>query len=218
MTKKSKLPTISFIAKRMELRWPKITNPDTEGKYADGKFKTHGVAQTEEVQKAIIAKLKEAAESPAFKQYFAANGVSDEAVLQMPIKEFKNKESGEVEEIGFNFKSKYRPLVIDGKKEKLPATLKIGNGTVANIEAVIFPWAKEEKVRVKDAKTGKMTEVKEVGYGVSMRLSGVQIISLEAGGGQSDGSAFSTEEDAFEYTPGEASTDDESSDKDAFDI
>jgi hypothetical protein len=208
MAKKSKLPTITTMLKRLELRWPKITNPDTEGKYADGKFKTHGIAQTDDEHKRIVGMLEAAATSAEFKQYFKDNGVSGEAVLQLPIKEFKNKESGEVEEVGFNFKSKYRPLVIDGKKNKLPQSLKIGNGTVANIEAVMFPWTKEEKVRVKDEKTGKMKEVKEVGYGVSMRLAGVQIIKLEAGGGQSDGSAFDEEDDGFEYSADDSVTDD----------
>lgn len=194
---KTKLPNITFVTPWLEFRFPKVTKPDTEGKYADGKFKTYGIALNDSDHAVIESKLREAAASKEFVEFFKKEGVTDLSEPTLPIKEFKNKQSGDVEEMGFNFKSKYRPAIFDGRKKKLPETAKIGNGSEARIETVMFPWAKIEKVKVKDAK-GKMTTETQVGFGVSMRFQSAQMRKLVEGGGSSDGSAFE-EDDSFEY-------------------
>jgi hypothetical protein len=194
----AKLPTVTYVLKRVELRWPKITTPDTEGRFADGKFKTSVVAQTPAAHAEIVKRLEEVAASPEFDAFYKANGAGKDATTSLPLKKFKNRDTGEVTEEGFNLKSRYRPLVLDGKRKKLPDNLKIGNGTVANVEAVLFPWAKNERVRVKDA-SGKSVEVNEVVRGVSMRLNALQIISLQEGGAGAGGSSFETEADAYEH-------------------
>lgn len=204
---KAKLPTITFKTPWLRLKWPKIKNPDTEGQYADGKFKTYGVPFSDEdfdkIEQALIA----ASESKEFKAFFDKEGVTSEDPPTLPIKLFKNKDTGKVEERGWNFKSKYRPHIYDGKRKQLPITLNIGSGSEARIEAVMFPWAKSEKVKVKDPKTKKIVIEEQKGYGVSMRFQSAQLRKLVEGGGASDGSAFDDDEDVdFEY---EGSVDDE---------
>src|SRR5689334_19768263 len=99
--------TIKFVTPVGEFRFPKITNPDTKGKYADGKFKTQMVYGEDDHAK-MMAKLEAAA-----KELLGENAEG----CTMPIKEFRAKDeetgerTGEVEEIGFTFKSKYRPAV-----------------------------------------------------------------------------------------------------------
>jgi hypothetical protein len=205
MSKKTKLPTIKTTPFG-ELRFPKVTNPDTDGKFADGKFKTYLILDGAD-HDAVAQALSDAAESAEFKAFFKANGVvaGSDAILQLPRKEFKNKDSGEVEEVGFNFKSKYRPAVFDARKTKLPATAKIGNGTEARIGATIFPWTKSEKVREKV--NGKVIEKTETGYGVSMRFDSMQIRKLVEGGGASDGSEFEDDVEGFEYNASDNGSD-----------
>lgn len=204
---KDKLPTITLVTPWLKLRWPKITNPDTEGKFADGKYKTYGVPFSDEDFDKVEKALLDAAESKEFKAYFAKEGVTSDDPPTIPVKEFKNRDTGKLEEKGFNFKSKYRPGIFDGKRKKLPVTAKIGTGSEARIEAVLFPWAKSEKVKVKDAKTGKIKVETQTGYGVSMRFASAQLRKLVEGGGASDGSAFDDgEAEDFEY---EAQTNDD---------
>jgi DNA-directed RNA polymerase len=194
LAKKSakKSQTIPFVTPWFTTRFPKISTPDTKGKYADGKFKTDGElddAQYEAVEKT----LKEAAEK------LWPDVPVDEVTL--PLKNlYENKEAkekGEVEARGFTLKSQYRPTVFDSKKKKLPEGVNIGGGSVIRVASAIFPWSKTSKMKVVEKGKSTMQEITE--YGLGLRLGDVQVKELVEFSGGGDGSAFDEVEDGFEY-------------------
>jgi hypothetical protein len=176
---KKKTETIKFVTPVGEFRWPKVSQPDTKGKYADGKFKTAMVFSDEDHKK-VVARLTDAA-----KQLLGENAKD----CTMPVREFKNKDTEEVQEVGINFKSKYRPAVFDAKKKKLPEGVTIGNGSEGRIVGVIFSWDKTTKVKGKN-----VTE-----YGISIRLGDVQITKLQEGGSMGNGADFDDDVEGYEY-------------------
>jgi hypothetical protein len=93
----------------------------------------------------------------------------------------------ETGELKFTAKSDYKPLVVDSKGRKIGKVF-VGNGSIVKVDAAPFAYSTQ-------------------GNGVSLRLSGVQIIRLVEGDG---GSMFTEEEDeeAFEYD-GEPPADDD---------
>jgi Protein of unknown function (DUF2815) len=120
-----KTPTVSFVTPFGTLRYPKVSEPDTRGEYADGKFKTDIVFSDADyaiVEKAIKAAAKEL--------------MPDAKSLKLPL--YTEWEEGK----GIRLKSGYRPAVFDTKNVKLAETVLIGGGTVARIAAVIFPYTK----------------------------------------------------------------------------
>jgi hypothetical protein len=144
--------TIRFVTPVGVAVYPKISEPDTKGKFADNKFKTdvdYG-AHTE----ALIAKITEAAEAWG-------------TPMNLPIvDETKKDENGKKVPTGkklIRFKSKYRPAVFDAKKKPLPQDVVIGGGSEIRIDATLFPY----------------TEGKG---GVGLRLGPVQVANLVEGG------------------------------------
>lgn len=131
MSKKSE--GISFVTPFGILRYPKITNPDTKGEYADGKFKTDIVFSAEDYAK--VEKLI----NDAAKQLLP-EGVKDP---QLPLYSWKDKE-GNDEGSGTRAKSKYRAVVFDVKNTKLADALGIGGGTEARL-AVTAKYYKKGK-------------------------------------------------------------------------
>jgi hypothetical protein len=114
---------IPFITPFGILRYPKISEPDTKGAYADGKFKTDIVFGDSDF--AIVEKaIKQAAAKllPATKS------------LRLPL--FTDWEEGK----GIRLKCTYRPVVFDAKNKKLPQGLLVGGGTIARIAAAIFAY------------------------------------------------------------------------------
>jgi hypothetical protein len=191
-----KLPTISFVSKKGSARYPKISKPDTEGKYADGRFKTDMI-----LEGAALEHADAAAKAAAAKFWPKAETVT------LPVKDFKrkNKDTGEVtiDGRGLVATTKRRPAVFDAKKTKLPEGVEIGGGSEIRISGYFFPWDKTTKMQVKEG--GKVTTQDVTEYGVSFRMCDVQVISLAAGFG-GDGSAFD-EEEGFEYEGTSASAD-----------
>src|SRR5262249_55431290 len=107
-----------------EFIYPKITRPDTYGPKADGRFKTQfqyrdaDGSYNEEKTKKLQAWLKAQAKALSPKT----------AKPKMPWK--LDEDTGE---ITFRAGSKYRPLVVDGKNNKLPEDLAIGGGSRGRI-------------------------------------------------------------------------------------
>jgi hypothetical protein len=193
----AKQESIPFVTPWFTARFPKISKPDTKGKFADGKFKTDGDLSDEDY-KAVEKALKDAG-----KKFWP-----DADVVSIPMKSFyksaedkKAKKSPEAR--GFTLKSKYRPAVFDSKKHKLPENVVIGGGSVLRVASAIFPWSKTEKIKVKDPKTGEVTVEEGTEYGVSLRLGDVQVRKLVEFQAQGDGSAFDEDEDGFTYDGGE---------------
>jgi len=191
MAKKDSIP---FLTPFFKARYPKITKPDTDGKFADGKFKTDGFLDDAEYE-VVEATLKEAA-----KKLWP-----DQDEVSLPMKEFftyadKEKKTGKkVEGRGFVLKSKYKPACFDAKKKKLPEGVTIGGGSVIRVAAAIFPWDKTTEAFEVDPKTKKKTKTQVTEYGLGLRLGDVQVRTLVAGGSQGTGDAFEEDEGGFEY-------------------
>jgi DNA-directed RNA polymerase subunit H (RpoH/RPB5) len=132
-------------------RYPKISKPDTTGDYADNKYKTDVVFSDEET-KALKAKILE----------FAKKELPDVKNPDLPIREAKDKETGEVTTF-IRFKSARKPLIIDAKKNKIPDDVEVGGGS---------------RIRV----GGTLNAYKKGGNkGVNIYLNAVQVIELQQG-------------------------------------
>jgi DNA-directed RNA polymerase len=139
--------SIPFITPFGTLRYPKISQPDTKGKYADGKFKTDIVFSdddfviVEETIREAVAKLLPAAKNP-----------------RLPL--FTEWEEGR----GIRLKCTYRPAVFDAKNKKLPEDmLLVGGGTIARIAATIFAYEMAGNSGI-DVRLGKIQVKKLVEY------------------------------------------------------
>ena len=188
----AKNESIPYVTAWGTARYPKISAPDTKGKYADGKFKTDFVL---EVTDYVAA---EKTLNAAAKKFWP-----DADVVTLPLKTFyKNAEDKKAkknaEGRGLVLKSKYRSAVFDSKKKALPEGVKIGGGSIIRIASAIFPWSKSEKMKVKGA-DGKTTIEESTEYGISLRLGDVQVRKLVEFQAQGDGSSFDEDEGGFEY-------------------
>src|SRR5215469_8895904 len=129
----AKTESIPFVTPWFIARYPKISKPDTKGKFADNKFKTDGTFENEEDLKKVEDALRAAAE----KFWPGKDDVS------LPVMDFfenaEAREKGEVEARGIRLKSKYRPACFDAKKKKLPEGLAIGGGSEIRVASAIFP-------------------------------------------------------------------------------
>lgn len=187
-TKKSQ--AISYITPWLTARYPKISKPDTEGKFADGKFKTDGILEEADVEKAR-------ADLYAAGKKLWPNVPEDE--LRLPLKEFFDGRKDEEKTSagwGLVLKSQYRPAVFDAKKKKLPDGVVIGGGTIFRVASAIFPWEKSEKQTI--VENGKKRTETVTAYGVGLRLGDTQVKELVEFTGQGDGAAFD-EVEGFEY-------------------
>lgn len=132
---------ITFVSPVGTARWPHITQPDNTGQFADGKFKTKLVVSKKDAEP-LVARLKELAK--------------EHKVSMLPFKEDPDDPSN----IVFTIKSKYKPLVVDTKKNEVTKPdLRIGGGSKLRIGGVIFPWAK----------------------GLSLQMNQVQVLELVDG-------------------------------------
>jgi hypothetical protein len=134
-------------------RFPKITKPDTTGDYADNKYKTDVVFSDEDL-KTVKANIVEFA-----KKNFTADELKK---IDLPIKEHKDKETGEVTTF-VRFKSARKPIIVDAKRKPIPEGVDIGGGS---------------RIRV----GGTLNAYKKGGNkGVNIYLNGVQVIELFSG-------------------------------------
>lgn len=124
-----KFKYIPFVTNVMTARYPKLSEPDTKGEYADGKYKTEATADeayTEEFQEAIKAVAEAAFEG--------------KKNVHLPFKETKEGA------IAFNFKSpKKKPQLTDSKGKALKQGTVIRGGSLIRIAGVMAPWEKGAK-------------------------------------------------------------------------
>jgi hypothetical protein len=124
-----KFKYVPFVTEVMTARYPKLSEPDTKGEYADGKYKTEATADEdyterfqEEIQKVIDA-------------HFAGK-----RNVHQPWKETKEGA------IAFNFKSpKKKPMLTDSKGKPLPKGAVVRGGSLIRIAGVIAAWEKGAK-------------------------------------------------------------------------
>lgn len=122
--KKSKSKTVPFVTPFGTLRYPKISQPDTKGEFADGKFKTDIVFSDEDY--AIVEKaIKDAAKEL----------LPDVKTPKLPLHEWDEGK-------GIRLKSQYKPVVFDAKNKELPEGVLIGGGSEARIASAIFSYKK----------------------------------------------------------------------------
>jgi hypothetical protein len=159
----SKAKNIPFVTPVGTLRYPRITEADTGGQYSDGKFKTQLLVSKKDAQ-AFIKQLQDIAKTEL-------KGVK---TPQMPFKEDKEDE----DTIVFVAKSKFQPLVFDGKaKQAKKITERIAGGTTARLAGNVYAY--NEK-------------------GLSLQFKQVQILSLVTGA-QSMFDAMEGEFDSSEF-------------------
>jgi len=124
-----KFKYVPFVTEVVTARYPKLSEPDTKGEYADGKYKTEATADedyTERFQEAIQAVAD---------TYFAGK-----KNVHLPWKETKEGA------IAFNFKSpKKKPQLTDAKGKALKQGTVIRGGSLIRIAGVIAAWEKGAK-------------------------------------------------------------------------
>lgn len=128
MTEK-KFKYVPFVTKIMTARYPKLSEPDTKGEYADGKYKTEATAGRDYTER-LRDEVQRVAEAnfPRKKH------------VHVPWKETKEGE------IAFNFKSpKKRPELTDAKGNPLMAGIIIRDGSLIRLSGVIAAWEKGAK-------------------------------------------------------------------------
>jgi hypothetical protein len=188
----AKSESIPFVTPWFKARYPKISEPDTKGKYADGKFKTDGIL--DDVAYATVEKALNAAAKTLWPDADVVSNPLHTFYKNAADKKAKQNDEGR----GFTLKSKYRPAVFDSRKKKLPDGVKIGGGSIIRVASAIFPWKKDERVKVKGA-DGVVTVEETTVYGVSLYLNDVQVRKLVEFQAQGDGSAFDDDNGGFEY-------------------
>lgn len=158
-----------------------IARPDTEAPKGasfkpDGKFKGTLVFDSED----DIASLRQECLA-LIRAEFPETAAIDEDQLALPIKTGEALGGKKAEtfagKIVLEAKSQYRPSIFDAKGEKCPEGVFAYSGDTVRFKVSPYVFKKTEKVR--DGK--KMVDVDL--YGVSLRLSGVQIKKKGSGGG-----------------------------------
>lgn len=123
---------VPFVTEIMTARYPALSEPDTEGDYADGKYKTEAIADedyTERFQEEIQAVID--------------TYLTGKKNIHTPWKETKEGA------IAFNFKSPHKqPVLTDAKGAPLKAGIIIRGGSLIRIAGVISAWEKGAKCGV----------------------------------------------------------------------
>jgi hypothetical protein len=115
-----------FVTEVMTARNPKLSEPDTDGEFADGKYKTEATAD-----EAYTVTLQEEIQALANECFAGKNNI------HLPWKDTKEGE------IAFMFKSpKKKPQLTDSKGKPLKAGTIILSGSKIRIAGVIAAWQK----------------------------------------------------------------------------
>lgn len=121
---------VPFVTERVVAREPHLAEPDTEGEYADGKYKTCGAA----VEADYCARFQSEI------QAYATTCFPGKKHVHLPWRETA------AGEIVFIFKSpKKKPMLTDSKGKKLKEGTTIRGGSIIRIAGVIAAWEKGAK-------------------------------------------------------------------------
>lgn len=187
--------------------YPHITSPDTEGKFADNKYKVDAVGDPK--SKGMTAAQDIVAS--ALKEF----GLPKKGT-NIPIKrETEKNDAGKKVETGklvLKAKSQYAPTIVDIKGNPIPEkalrNLKIGAGSEGLIEGFFAPYTTTDRIRNAD---GEIETVET--QGINFTLTGVQVLKVVKGGsgGTSFGAYEGYEGDGFVYDGDDADEDDNTS-------
>lgn len=176
--------------------YPHLTSPDSEGTYADNKYKVDGVgAPDSKAMKAVKSAIQDAAKQLGIKI------VKGETNLPILNEKGQKDDKGNREDTGnlvLRAKSKFAPSIVDANGTPVPAKklakLKIGAGS----EGLIQGYFGSYTMKVKEKVNGKvvMSEIE----GISFTLTGIQLLSVSAGNsgasfGAYEGGGFSIDDD-----------------------
>jgi len=121
---------VPFVTERVVAREPHLAEPDTEGEYADGKYKTCGAA----VEADYCARFQSEI------QAYATTCFPGKKHVHLPWRETA------AGEIVFIFKApKFKPELEDAKGKPLKAGVLIRGGSIIRIAGVIAAWEKGAK-------------------------------------------------------------------------
>lgn len=124
-----KFKYVPFVTEVMTARYPKLSEPDTKGEYADGKYKTEATADEDYTER-----------FQEFIQNIADKAFSRKKNVHLPWKETKEGC------IAFNFKSpKKKPELLDAKGVPLRPGIIIRAGTLIRIVGSVAAWEKGAK-------------------------------------------------------------------------
>jgi hypothetical protein len=193
----AKAPRIPATVGPFVFAYPHLTSPDSEGKFADNKYKVDGICQPG----SRGAKSAEAAVKDALKQL----GITPKGA-EIPLKkETAKNEKGKREPTGslmFRCKSQYAPGIADASGKPIPAkalkTLKIGAGSEGLLQGYFSSYTRTEKIKDAD---GNVEEVETPG--ISFTLQGVQLIKLVKGGGAGEANFAAYDGGGFSYEGGD---------------
>jgi hypothetical protein len=199
---KKKSELIAFNSPWVTARFPKLNKPDTDGPYADGKFKTDCILEYEDIA-AVRAEMEAAA-----KKLLPNVALED---VNLPLKEFKRKKDKDSKEKvsdgwGFRAKTQRRPAIFDAKRKRLPQGVVVGAGSILRIAGALKAYEKTSEMIVKQADGSKVKEsITE--YGLTLYLNKVQVKKLEQGTDWDSADGFDDVEDGFEYDGGDEGSD-----------
>jgi hypothetical protein len=203
----AKSPRIKATVGPFVFAYPHLTAPDTEGQYADNKYKVDGItAPTSEA-----AKRTKAALADAMKQLGAPKNAN------LPLKEETSKgDDGKRTKTGnllFRTKSQYAPAIVDSNgtpiSEAKLKKMKIGAGS----EGLLQGYFSSYELTVTERVNGEKVTTKEPG--VSFTLTGVQLIKLVNGNsagadfGAYEGGGFTMDADDDDAPDFDLSSDDD---------
>lgn len=201
----AKSPRVKATVGPFTFAYPHLTSPDTEGKFADNKYKVDGIeAPTSDAMKRAKKVVASAAKEL---------GVPTDATLPL-AKETEKAESGKREPTGnlrFRTKSQFAPAIVDASGKPIPdkvlAKLNIGPGS----EGLIQGYFQAYELTVTERVNGEKVTTKEPG--MSFTLTGIQLLKLVKGGSsQADFAAY--EGGGFTLDTADLADDDDDADDD----
>lgn len=179
-----------------------LDRPDSEGKYADDKYKTQIRYDDPNVD---LSRVEKACRAAAKLEW---GKVPED--LKMPFGPSTRDEDEGI--IILKASSKFAPTVIDAKRNPLPEGVKVFGGDLIKLSAQTYPYEKTDQVI--EVVNGKKKRVTVKTYGVSLQLRGVQLLEKRGGAGGSDATNDFEDEDEYEAIE-DTSTDDDFADDDA---
>jgi hypothetical protein len=170
--------------------WPKLNAPDFKYK-KEGEFAVRIEYDPESTDgKAFIAKM-EALRDEEFAKFASENPKKKKAKMAPLFREETDDEGDETGKVSFNFKMKHKitrksdgkeftmfPTILNAKRDELKNPPNIGGGSVLKVAFEAVPYFNE----------------KDKEFGLTLRLSAVQIITLVEFGGSRAANDFDDED------------------------
>ena len=178
------------VSPRGRARWPKLNEPERKFN-AKGEYVVELVPANEEASpfKEQIDALIET----SYAAFCKREGKKTLKRANLPYKNVVDQNGEETGELAFKFKMKalvetrdgrsweQRPDLFDAKGKQMPTTEVIGGGSIIRVSGEAFPWY-----------------TPALGFGVSLRLKGVQVLELKAPAGGDAASHGFKKEEGFE--------------------